>query len=33
MSHVLSLGTYHGFTQDQLNREVVLAHSFVQAHE
>ena len=33
MSQVFPLGTYPGLTQEQLNREVVLPHSFVQGHE
>jgi hypothetical protein len=33
MSQVLYLSTFPGLTQEQLNREVVLTHSFVQANE
>jgi len=33
MQQAIFLGTYPGLTQDQINREVALIHSFVQAHE
>ena len=33
MLQFLSLGTYQGLTQEQINREVLLNHSFVQGHE